>query len=200
VSDPPLAGAVVPRLRGRFGRDFRFLAQCESTQRALPDDTPEGAVAVADFQTAGRGRRGRDWAAPAGTSVLCSLALRPPVASERLPELSVVAGQACAEAIRAVTGLAPTVKLPNDVLVGASKVAGILAEASEGRVVLGIGINVHQTADELPAGIEPPATSLDLETGKRADRGELVVELLDRLERHYDEWMRLAQRNVSEDS
>lgn len=195
MSDSPLAGAVVPRLRGRFGRDYRFFARCESTQRVLPEDAPEGCVAVAEFQTAGRGRRGRDWAAPAGTSLLCSLVLRPHVASERLPELSVVAGRACADAIAAVTVLAPTVKLPNDVLVDGKKVAGILAEASEGRVVLGIGINVHQRAEELPQGIEPPATALELETGKRIDRRDLVVELLDRLERHYEEWLASAQRN-----
>ena len=200
MSDSPLAAAVVPRLRGRFGHDYRFLARCESTQRALSDDAPEGTVAVADFQTAGRGRRGRDWVAPAGTSLLCSLVLRPPVASERLPELSVVAGQACAEAIGAVTGLAAAVKLPNDVLVGGAKVAGILAEASEGRVVLGIGINVHQSANELPAGTEPPATSLDLETRERVDRRELVVELLDQLERHYEEWLSSAKRSSTGDN
>jgi BirA family biotin operon repressor/biotin-[acetyl-CoA-carboxylase] ligase len=188
VSDPPLAGAVVPRLRGRFGRDYRFLARTESTQRLFPDDAAEGAVAITDYQTAGRGRRGTDWVAPAGSSVLCSVVLRPQVASARLPELSVVAGEACAEAIRAVTGLEPTVKLPNDVLVDGRKVAGILAEASEGRVVLGIGINVHQTSDELPTCTEPPATSLDVETATPTDRRELVAALLEHLERHYDEW------------
>jgi BirA family biotin operon repressor/biotin-[acetyl-CoA-carboxylase] ligase len=189
VSDPPLAGAVSPRLRGRFGRDYRFLARCESTQHALPSGAAEGSVAVADYQSAGRGRRGRDWEAPAGTSILCSLVLLPRVASERLPELSVVAGRACADAIHAVTGLDPTVKLPNDVLAGGRKVAGILAEASEGKVVLGIGINVHQTADELPEGTDPPATSLDLEAGARVDRRDLVAALLEQLERHYDEWL-----------
>jgi BirA family biotin operon repressor/biotin-[acetyl-CoA-carboxylase] ligase len=200
VPDSPLAGAVVPRLRGRFGRDYyRFLAQCESTQRVLPEDTPEGAVAVADFQTAGRGRRGRDWVAATGTSVLCSIVLRPAVVSERLPGLSVVAGHACAEAIAAVAGLTPTVKLPNDVLVDGKKVAGILAEASEGRVVLGLGINVHQAADQLPSGIEPAATSLDLETSARVDRRDLVVELLDRLERNYGEWLTSAQGNDTRD-
>lgn len=199
MSDSPLAGAVVPRLRGRFGRDYRFLAQCESTQRVLSEDAPEGAVAVADFQTAGRGRLGRDWVAAAGTSVLCSIVLRPEVVSDRLPELSVVAGRACAEAIGIVTGLTPTVKLPNDVLVDGKKVAGILAEASEGVVVLGLGINVHQAPDQLPSGIEPPATSLDLETGDRVGRRELVVELLDRLERHYGEWLASAQGNGPSD-
>jgi BirA family biotin operon repressor/biotin-[acetyl-CoA-carboxylase] ligase len=192
VPDSPLAGSVVPRLRGRLGRDYRFLARCPSTQRALPEDAPEGAVAVADEQTEGRGRLGRSWLAPAGTSVLCSVVLRPQVPSVRLPELSVVAGEACAEAIRAVTGLEPTVKLPNDVLVGGRKAAGILAEASEGRVVLGIGINVHQQADELPAGTDPPATSLLLETGDPVDRRDVLVTLLGRLERRYDEWLSAA--------
>jgi BirA family transcriptional regulator, biotin operon repressor / biotin---[acetyl-CoA-carboxylase] ligase len=190
----------VPRLRGRLGRDYRFLARCPSTQRALPGDAPEGAVAVADEQTAGRGRLGRTWVAAPGTSILCSIVLRPPVTSERLPELSIVAGRACAEAIRSVTGLQPTVKLPNDVLLAGRKVAGVLAEASEGRVVLGIGVNVHQRADELPADAHPPATSLDLETGGTVDRRDLLVALLEELERHYDEWLgSAAQQDLASD-
>jgi BirA family biotin operon repressor/biotin-[acetyl-CoA-carboxylase] ligase len=155
----------------------------------LAPDAPEGALAVTDHQTAGRGRLGREWVAPAGTSVLCSVVLRPPVESARLPELSVVAGRACAEAIREIARVEPTVKLPNDVLVGGRKVAGILAEASDGRVVLGIGINVHQTADQLPANTDPPATALDLETGTPVHRPDLLVAMVERLERHYDAWL-----------
>lgn len=188
----------MPRLRGRLGRDYRFLARYASTQRLLAG-APEGALAVTDHQTAGRGRFGRTWLAPPGTSVLCSLVLLPGVESARLPELSVVAGRACAEAIREVTGLEPTVKLPNDVLVGGRKVAGILAEASDGRVVLGIGINVHQTRAQLPAGTDPPTTALDLETGTSVDRRDLLVSLLERLEARYDAWTALAQGNVSRD-
>lgn len=199
MPDPPLAAAVVPRLRGRFGRDYRFLTRCASTQRLLPPDAPEGAVAVADEQTAGRGRLGRDWIAPAGTSVLCSIVLRPAVEAPRLPELTIVAARACAEAISAVTGVEPTLKPPNDVLVNGKKVAGILAEASEDRVVMGIGVNVHQTADELPAAADPPATSLDLESGAELDRSELVVVLLDHLERRYDEWVASPQQHVARD-
>ena len=196
--DSPLPAAVVPRLRGRFGREYRFVARCRSTQRLLASDAPEGALAVTDEQTEGRGRLGRTWLAPPGTSVLCSVLLRPTVASDRLPELSVVAGRACAEAITAVTGLETAVKLPNDVLVGGRKTAGILAEATEGRVVLGIGINVHQTATELPDA-EPPPTSLDLEAARPIDRRELLVALLDRLEQSYDEWLGLAQRQRAVD-
>ena len=79
-----------------------------------------------------------------------SILLRPAVEPPRLPELSLVAGGAVAEAIAEVTGIDPAIKYPNDVLVGGRKVAGILAEATEGRVVLGIGVNVNQTLDELP--------------------------------------------------
>jgi BirA family transcriptional regulator, biotin operon repressor / biotin---[acetyl-CoA-carboxylase] ligase len=187
---PDLTGEiVVPRLRGRFGRPYLFVPQCESTQLLLEFDSPEGAVAVADEQTQGRGRLGRCWEARAGTSVLCSIALRPAVPPPRLPELSLVAGQACAEAIAAVTGLEPTVKYPNDVLVGGRKAAGILAEAREGRVVLGIGVNVNTSSENLPADTDTPATSLSLEVGREIDRVELLVTLLERLEVGYEAWV-----------
>jgi BirA family biotin operon repressor/biotin-[acetyl-CoA-carboxylase] ligase len=162
---------------------------CPSTQRLLPPEAPEGAIAVADEQTEGRGRLGRRWEAPAGTSILCSVQLRPAVDAAHFPELTVVGADACAEAIRAVTGLEPTLKHPNDVLIGGRKVAGILGEAGEGRVVLGTGINVNVPADELPVDVQIPATSLLAETGEQVDRIELLVELLAALERRYDAWL-----------
>jgi len=99
--------AVVPRLRGRFGHDYRYVASTESTQLLVPPEAPEGAVVVADEQTAGRGRLGRRWLAPAGTSLLCSIQLRPEITPERLPELTVVASHALADAIEQLTGLRP---------------------------------------------------------------------------------------------
>src|SRR5205823_12571436 len=105
---------VVPRLRGRLGRPYRFVERAASTQRLLGPDDPEGAVAVADEQTEGRGRLGRRWEAVAGTSVLCSVQLRPAVGGTHFPELTVVGAEACAEAIRTVTGLEPARKHPND--------------------------------------------------------------------------------------
>lgn len=176
----------MPRLRGRFAQVYTYVESTPSTQALLTPEAPEGAVAVADEQTAGRGRLGRQWLAPAGTSLLCSVQLRPRVDPQRLPELTGVAAQAAAEAIEAVTGLAPEIKEPNDLLLGGRKVAGVLAEAREERVVLGIGINVNIPTDELPTDV---ATSLLLETGHELDRAELLVELLDRLERRYDAWV-----------
>ena len=180
--------AIAPRLRGRFGRPYQYVATCPSTQRLLAADDPEGAVAVADEQTEGRGRLGRLWEAPPGTGLLVSLLLRPDVPTDELPTLSPVAGEVVADAITAVSGVETRVKLPNDVLVDGRKVAGVLAEAHDGRVVLGIGINVNQQADELPPKTQLPATSLRLEVGRPVDRAALLVELLARLELGYDGW------------
>ena len=182
-------GTVLPLLRGRFGKPYTYVERCESTQRVLEDDAPVGAVAATDEQTAGRGRLGRDWLAPAGSSVLASVVLHPDVPNENLAELSLVAGRACAQALAEVAQVVPTVKWPNDVLIDGRKVAGILAEARDGRVLLGIGINVHQTAEQLPERVDHPATSLLLEAGRHVQRAELLASLLDHLEREHDAWV-----------
>jgi BirA family biotin operon repressor/biotin-[acetyl-CoA-carboxylase] ligase len=189
VTDSLSPQAVEPLLRGRFGRPYEHVVSTPSTQLLLLPDAPEGALVAAEQQTAGRGRLGRRWLTPVGTSLLCSLQLRPAIASERLPELTGVAARACADAIAALTGLEPELKFPNDVLVGGRKVAGVLAEAREERVVLGIGVNVNVPADELPQEVDLPATSLLVETGRELDRAELLAELLERLERRYDAWL-----------
>lgn len=182
----PTAEAVLPLLTGRLGRPYRFVEDCPSTQRLIADDAPEGATVVADHQTEGRGRLGRDWRDEPGSSVLLSVCLRPRVDPARLPELTVVAAGAVAAAVAAETGLDPALKHPNDVLVAGRKVAGVLAEASEGRVVLGIGVNVNQTA--LPADVRLPASSLRLETGREHDRARLVAAILNLLGPAIDEW------------
>ena len=185
-----LPESVTPRLRGRFGHPYLYVETCPSTQRLLGEEHSEGAVALTEEQTEGRGRLGRRWLSPPGVSLLFSILLEPPVETARLPELSLVAGQACAAAIAAVTGAKPEVKLPNDVLISGQKVAGILAEAREGRVVLGIGVNVNVPKEDLPTEVDRPATSLLVETEHEVDRAELLLELLERLELAYDEWVR----------
>ena len=188
MGDTPTREAVVPGLRGRFGREYLYVASTQSTQRLLPPDAPEGAVAVADEQTEGRGRLGRRWEAPPGTSVLCSVQLRPNVDAARFPELTILGAEACADAIRTVTGLEPTLKHPNDILIEGRKVAGVLGESDQQRVVLGIGINANVPTEELPREVRLPATSLLVEVGAPVDRIALLVELLAALERHYDAW------------
>lgn len=190
VGEDSLARELVePLLRGRFGRPYLYFERCESTQRELGPDAPEGAVAVAEEQTGGRGRLGRRWLAPARSSVLVSVNLRPAVETARLPELSVVAGLAAADAVAAVTAIQPEVHFPNDLLIDGRKVAGILAEARDERVVLGIGINVNLDEGDLPTDVDTPATSLLVESGTLVDRAALLAELLVRLEARYDAWV-----------
>jgi BirA family transcriptional regulator, biotin operon repressor / biotin---[acetyl-CoA-carboxylase] ligase len=166
----------------RFGTPFTYVDECESTQRLLQDDDPEGAVVVAGHQTAGRGRLGRTWEDVPGRSLLMSIMLRPSAPMVLWPELSLVAGGAVA---RTIGG---EVRAPNDVFLNGKKVAGILPEATRGRVVLGIGVNVNHTADELPRETVKPATSLRVETGREHDRDALLTAILAELERAYDAW------------
>jgi len=168
----------------RLGEPRVDVDECESTQALLDPSMPEGALAVADHQSAGRGRLGRAWEAPPGTALLCSLLLKPPP-ERNPPELSLVAGVAVADAIERAVGLAVELKWPNDVMLRRMKVAGCLAELRDGAVVLGIGINVNQTRDQLPEG----AGSLRTLTGRDWDRGALLESLLDDLGSRYREWL-----------
>jgi len=163
-----LPEVVLPALRGSFGRDYRYAGETPTTQRMLGEDARHGAVALADRQTEGRGRLGRAWA---DSGLMFSVVLEPPPPVAAWPQLTLVAARAVAEAI----GPEATIKDPNDVLVDGRKVAGILAEAGE-RVVVGIGINVGGSAWPGAGWVE-------------RDRLELLVHVLERLERGYDEWL-----------
>ena len=142
--------ALRPLLRGAFGEPYLYFAETGSTQDVLRDgDHPHGAVALAEHQTAGRGRSGRSWEDAPAANLLFSLLLEPP-AGAALPELSLVAGLAVATALEREAMVPALVKWPNDVLIDGGKVAGILLEATGSRVVCGIGINVNQATEELP--------------------------------------------------
>lgn len=179
--------ALQPHLVGRFGRPYLYEAECESTQLMIEPDASEGTVAATEFQSAGRGRLGRGWHAPPGTSVHCSIVLRPPP-QRPAPELTLVGAIAAAQAIEGATGVAAQIKWPNDVMLNGRKVAGVLGELREGLVVLGIGINVNQEREQLPAEARQPPGSLQTTTGRVHDRAALLGSLLLQLERAYDRW------------
>lgn len=178
---------VEPLLEGRFGRPYRYEQECESTQQLVDRSLEEGAVVVCDLQTAGRGRQGRPWEAPASSAILCSVLLKPP-AQRAAQELSLVAGLAVAETVEQALGLAVQLKWPNDVMVNRRKVAGVLAEASKGIVVLGIGLNVNQKREQLPTDTAVAPGSLYTSDGVRRERAPLLADLLLSLERMYDMW------------
>jgi len=174
-----------------IGRPRIHVAECDSTQLLLAPDAPEGAIATTDHQTAGRGRLGRRWLEAPSTSVLASVLLRPPP-ERRAPELSLVAALATARALEEAADVRASVKWPNDVLLEARKVAGILAELRSGAVVLGIGVNVNQTCAQLPAETTPPAASLRTATGREHDREHVLELLLEQLDVAYASWRELG--------
>jgi BirA family biotin operon repressor/biotin-[acetyl-CoA-carboxylase] ligase len=181
--------AIAALLRGRLGTPYRFVSSCASTQRLFADDDPEGAVVATDHQTEGRGRLGRRWEDAAGRGLLFSVLLRPDVPMALWPELSLVAGDSVARALQEL-GADAGVRRPNDVVIGGErKVVGVLPEASPGRVVLGIGVNVNQTPDELPRDTVKPPTSLRIELGREIERAPLLASILLELERGYDGWI-----------
>jgi BirA family biotin operon repressor/biotin-[acetyl-CoA-carboxylase] ligase len=180
--------SVLPLLEGRFGVPYRFVESCPSTQRLLDDGDPEGATVVTDHQTEGRGRLGRRWEDVPARSILMSVLLRPPAPMPLWPELSLVAGRAVASALQLEAGVEATLRHPNDVVVAGRKLVGVLPEASNGRVVLGIGCNVNQTAAELPSDTVKPPTSLRVELGREVPRAPLLAAILRELERGYEDW------------
>jgi BirA family transcriptional regulator, biotin operon repressor / biotin---[acetyl-CoA-carboxylase] ligase len=180
---------VVPLLHGRLGTPYRFVAECPSTQRLIGEDDPEGAVVATDHQTQGRGRLGRVWEDTPGRSILVSVLLRPRAPMPLWPELSLIAGEAVARALRNETGIDASLRHPNDVVVAGRKLVGVLPEARNGRVVLGIGVNVNQTREELPAETVKPPTSLRIELGRELERAPLLAAILGELELGYDAWM-----------
>jgi BirA family biotin operon repressor/biotin-[acetyl-CoA-carboxylase] ligase len=149
---------------------------------------PEGYVVVADRQRAGRGRHGRAWLAPTGTSLLASLLVRPGVPAPSLPLLPLLCGLAVAEAVEPFcAGVPVMLKWPNDVLLGGVKAAGILLEApSVGEVIVGIGVNVDWRGVKRPEGLA--ATSLSEAAGRSVDRWNVLGAVAEAFSRRYRAW------------
>jgi BirA family biotin operon repressor/biotin-[acetyl-CoA-carboxylase] ligase len=174
--------------------EVRRFASVDSTNRYLLDEAragaPEGVVAVADHQDAGRGRQGRVWTAPQGSSLLVSVLLRPALAPDRLMLVTMAAGVALAEAVEQVAGFAVALKWPNDLVVRDRKLAGLLAEADvpagaarPAAVVVGAGCNVQW--DVFPPELAASATACNLEAGHPVDRDAVLTAFLERLDARY---------------
>ncbi len=152
---------------------------------------PEGTLIVAEEQTAGKGRKGRDWASPMHTGIYATLILRPTLPLEDTPLLTLLTAVVTAEAIIATTNITPTIKWPNDILLNGKKIAGILTEVSSeiDRVeyaLIGIGINVNTPTKQLPKRPIYPASSLAAETGIQHNRANLLAKWLEIFETEYE--------------
>jgi BirA family biotin operon repressor/biotin-[acetyl-CoA-carboxylase] ligase len=155
-------------------------AEVDSTNRRLLDVAraggAEGAVVVADHQTAGRGRLDRTWEAAPGSSLLVSVLLRPVLEPDRTHVVVMAAALALRDAVGAVAGFVPELKWPNDLVVGDRKLAGLLAEREGDAVVVGAGLNVR--ADAFGADLADRATACELEAGRTVDREEVLDRFL----------------------
>lgn len=162
----------------------------DEARRLAEAGLPDGTLVVADYQTAGRGRLGRVWQAPAGDCLLLSLVFRPSLAPGQAQRLTMACGLAVVDAIRAETGLEAGLKWPNDLVVGEAKVGGLLTELELGgdRVlyaVVGIGLNVNLDPARLAGDLQLPVTSLSHVLGRRVPRLPLLQALLRAMERRY---------------
>ena len=176
---------LTPRLEGTRFREVRWFAEIDSTNRYLLDEAisgaPDGLVAVADVQTAGRGRLGRRWEAPPGASLLVSVLLRPSLPSSRLHLATVAAGVAAARAVLRLAAIPAGLKWPNDLVVHDRKLAGVLAETLPGpALVVGMGLNVHW--ESFPPELVETATACNLESETAITRPDLLVAWLRELD------------------
>jgi BirA family biotin operon repressor/biotin-[acetyl-CoA-carboxylase] ligase len=165
----------------------RVLDVAESTNAVVAADLgqPQGLVVVAEHQTAGRGRVGREWTSPPRAGLTFSFLLRPTVPDARWTWLPLLTGLAVAEATSEMTDVEVDLKWPNDLLIADKKVGGILVERIGAAVVVGVGINVTATQAELPIA---EATSLVLAGAAVTDRGSLLRAVLRAIADRYDEW------------
>jgi BirA family transcriptional regulator, biotin operon repressor / biotin---[acetyl-CoA-carboxylase] ligase len=206
VSDIITPDLLRKRLKGNlFGKRVLHFFKADSTNRVAMElgyaSEPEGTVVIAEEQTAGRGRAGRQWHSERGTGLYFTLLLRPKLAPAQAPLLTMLAGLSAHAAIQVQTGLQPELKWPNDLLLNGKKIGGILtemhAEPSAVRfVIVGIGINVNQ--ENFPAELASVATSLRKESGKWNYRLELLVRLLKQFETDYQLFLREGPRFVVE--
>jgi len=200
IPDLLLADEIEAAIAGlRLGSPLHTYGRVSSTNTVAGDlaaqGAPEGTLVTAEEQTRGRGRLGRSWDSPPGVGVWMSLVLRPPLDPERAAGLSLVAGLAVAAAIRLLARVEAVVKWPNDVMVRGKKIAGVLCESVlEGTTVrytvMGIGINVNQERDQIPAPLQATADSVRLAAGHKISRIQLLAAVLREFEPRYDRYCR----------
>ena len=176
------------------GKTVHFARETDSTnlwiKRLAKEGAPEGTLALAEFQSAGRGRLGRSWEVPEGTSVMMSILLRPKFEPQYAPTLTLVMGMAVAKAVKNL-GFDVSIKWPNDVVVSHKKICGILTEMGirDGKIdyaVIGVGINVN--IREFPEEMADKATSLYLESGREFERSQIPGLVMEAFEEYYEKF------------
>jgi BirA family biotin operon repressor/biotin-[acetyl-CoA-carboxylase] ligase len=191
LSIPEVEAGLASKL---LGTRFHYFDQIDSTNdyaRVLAEKgEPQGAIVVAERQTQGRGRLGRQWVSPPYINLYCSFILRPSLPSAHAPRITLAAAVALADTIEEFGAVAPAIKWPNDILAGGKKLAGVLTEAASNPqrvqfVIVGIGVNLNFSLQSMPPEIAARATSLSVLTGQNVSREAFLQRLIHHLDRCY---------------
>jgi len=183
---------------GRFGQAIHYFEEVQSTndeaRRLAEKGAAEGTLVLAESQTGGKGRLGRRWLSPAGKGIWISIILRPLMQPAKVPHLTMVAALAAAKAVQEGSGLETGIKWPNDIMVNGKKVCGILTELKAETemvhyVVVGIGLNVNLSPEDLPDELHTTATSLAIELGRSVSRLLLTQRLLTHFDAFYADYL-----------
>ncbi len=195
---------IISRLDTRWaGHPTVFLPETDSTnneaKRRAEAGAAHGTLVVAEFQEAGKGRRGRNWTSQSGTGIWMTILLKPDFPPSQAAMLTLVAAMAVADGIREVTGLHAGIKWPNDIVLSGKKVCGILTEMSAepdyiNHVVVGIGINAN--IREFPEELREKAVSLFLEQGKPVSRAAVIAAVWKAFEGYYDRFVETADLSL----
>ena len=184
------------------GKTVHFAKETDSTnewcKRMSKEGAEHGTLAVAEFQSAGKGRLGRRWTAPEGSSVMMSILLRPEFEPQYASMLTLVMGLSVAQAVKELD-VEASIKWPNDVVVSRKKICGILTEMGleNGKireVIIGIGINVN--LEEIQDDLKDKATSLYLETGKKYDRNRVIGLIMEKFEKNYEKFVKTCDLSL----
>ena len=181
-----------------IGKNIVCLEEIDSTNNEAKrnSDMPDGTVFIAELQTGGKGRLGRNWSSPKGVGAWFTILLKPDVSPENVSAITLVAGLAVCKAIGG------KIKYPNDIVIGTKKVCGILTELcaqinTVNHVVCGIGINVNN--DSFDDEIKNRATSIFIETGKKLSRSSIIAQVLTEFEPLYQSFLNNGLSEILEE-
>lgn len=189
-----------------IGKNLICLNEVDSTNDYLKKLAEEGAqhgtLVVSDYQSGGKGRRGRSWVTPHGTAVAMSILVRPKLAPDKASMMTLLAGMSVAKSVKKVTGLDVKIKWPNDVTVNGKKISGTLTEMSMELgaihyIVIGTGINANVM--EFPEEVKDIATSLAIEKGEKIDRAAIICAHMQAFEDYYERFMEYGDMRLLKD-
>jgi BirA family biotin operon repressor/biotin-[acetyl-CoA-carboxylase] ligase len=211
VSPPDLSAHDLKKLlvksTDRIGHNIIFVDQAASTNilalEMAAKGCPEGTVVIADSQTGGKGRLGRTWISPAGVNLYLSIVVRPDIPPMDATSLTLLSAVACASAIRTNCDIPVSIKWPNDILAGNLKIGGILTEirADMDRIsyaVIGIGINVNISAEDLPEEIRNIGTSIFIESRKTFSRTILAAAIIQEFDSGYIQLLTNGKKGITD--